>query len=160
MRFQFKVEKGMGMEQKAVRPAKTSKKPSLAQWLRELRVRVGYSQQDVASILNMSRSTYTYYETGRTVPDPMTLHRIARIFNVPIEVFFSTEDPDSIFANSDPPPCKPRAMKKQRFDPQHIGELTAEEKQIIAFLRDKELSAEAVIQALRNRFDNPKGKSV
>lgn len=146
------------MEHKAAQPANTQRKSSLALWLRELRVRAGYSQQDIASILNMSRSTYTYYETGRTVPDPMTLHRIARIFNVPLELFFSTEDPDITFANSDPPPRKPRAMKKQRFDPQRIGELSAEEKQIIAFLRDKGLSAEAVIQALRNRFDPPKGK--
>lgn len=147
------------------RPAKPSnaqkqKRFGIAAWLRELRVRAGYSQQDVASILNMNRSTYTYYETGKTVPDPMTLNRIAKIFSVPIEVFFSTEDPGTAFADSGDTRDRARAPKKLRPDPQRIGELTAEEKQIIAFLRDKGLSAEAVIQALRNRFDPPTEKDV
>ena len=61
---------------------------SLAARLRELRLQVGYSQKNVADLLNVNRSTYTYYETGKTTPDPMTLNRIAKIFGVPLAEFF------------------------------------------------------------------------
>lgn len=38
--------------------------------LRVLRkVRTNYSQEDMARLLNISRSTYTYYETGKSEPN-------------------------------------------------------------------------------------------
>lgn len=64
---------------------------TLAERLRAFRVQVGFSQKNVADVLNVSRSTYTYYETGKTTPDPATLNRIAKILNVPLEYFFSSE---------------------------------------------------------------------
>ena len=47
--------------------------------LRKLRLKAGYSQKNVADLLNVSRSTYTYYETGKTSPDPFTLNRPAAV---------------------------------------------------------------------------------
>ena len=41
------------------------------------------SQQQVANVLNVDRSTYTYYETGKTTPSASTLLKLAKIFNVP-----------------------------------------------------------------------------
>ena len=64
---------------------------TLPERLRGFRLRAGFSQQNVADILNVSRSTYTYYETGKTTPDPTTLNRIAKIFAVPLEEFFLEE---------------------------------------------------------------------
>ena len=52
----------------------------LAARLRQARLQAGYSQQNIADALNVNRATYTYYETGKTSPDPITLGRIARIF--------------------------------------------------------------------------------
>lgn len=45
------------------------------------------SQQQVANILNIDRSTYTYYETGKTTPSASMLLKISKIFNVPCAVF-------------------------------------------------------------------------
>ena len=53
------------MEKKAGKTYKLRQRANLATLLRELRQRAGFSQREVASILNMNRSTYTYYETGK-----------------------------------------------------------------------------------------------
>lgn len=51
--------------------------------LRVLRkVRTNYSQEDMARLLNISRSTYTYYETGKSEPNYDKLHKLASIFAV------------------------------------------------------------------------------
>ena len=64
----------------------------LAERLRQARLQAGYSQQNIADALNVNRATYTYYETGKTSPDPVTLGKIARICGAPIEFFFEEED--------------------------------------------------------------------
>ena len=53
--------------------------------LRELRVKSGYTQHQIADILNIDRSTYTYYETGKTSPDITVLAKLSKIFNVSID---------------------------------------------------------------------------
>lgn len=45
------------------------------------------SQQQVANILNIDRSTYTYYETGKTTPSASMLLKLSKIYNVPCAVF-------------------------------------------------------------------------
>lgn len=120
--------------------------------LRKYRKAAGYSQKEVAAILCMNRSTYTYYETGKTAPDPDTLYRISKIFGVTMEAFFEDEKPVLKLSDSGAP--RPRAYRLQRPDPKHVGDLTTEERQIIAYMRDKNLAATAVLRALRKRFDS------
>lgn len=50
--------------------------------LREYREACALSQQQVADALNIERSTYTKYETGKTEPNLVTLVKLAVIFNV------------------------------------------------------------------------------
>jgi transcriptional regulator with XRE-family HTH domain len=50
--------------------------------LRELRGKCGYTQSQVAKLLNIDRSTYAYYETGKTRPDVSSLVMLAKIFNI------------------------------------------------------------------------------
>lgn len=50
--------------------------------LKYLRQRSGYSQQDLADLLKISKSTIGMYEQGRRNPDYETLEKIADIFNV------------------------------------------------------------------------------
>ena len=40
------------------------------------------TQQQVADRLRIERSTYTYYETGKTKPDIATLIKLAKIYNI------------------------------------------------------------------------------
>ncbi len=139
------------MENKSGKNLEMGKPSSFAAALRKYRMQAGFSQREVATILRMNRSTYTYYETGKTAPDPETLNRIAKIFGVPMETFFDAgEAPLKL---SDSGQVRKRANKIKRPDPQRIGDLTTEEKQVIAFLRVKCLSDESVLQALQKRFD-------
>lgn len=61
-------------------------KKELAENIKAMRKDMGFTQQQMADALGIERSTYTYYETAKTLPDIFTLIRISKIFN--IDVFF------------------------------------------------------------------------
>ena len=42
------------------------------------------TQQDIADVLGVDRSTYTFYETGKTSPSIATLQKLSNIYNVTI----------------------------------------------------------------------------
>ena len=54
----------------------------ISYWLKFYRHECGLTQQQVADRLKIERSTYTYYETGKTKPDINTLVKIAKVFNI------------------------------------------------------------------------------
>lgn len=120
----------------------------LAERLRQARLQAGYSQQNIADALNVNRATYTYYETGKTSPDPVTLGKIARICGAPIDFFFEEEESSLPLLLAD----RERCPKKPFPDPQKIGELTAEEKRLIALLRaSQKVSAGEVADWVRDQ---------
>ncbi|GHU82429.1 hypothetical protein AGMMS50284_4270 [Clostridia bacterium] len=45
------------------------------------------TQAQVAKELKIDRSSYTYYEIGKTMPSIKTIIKLARIFDVPYTVF-------------------------------------------------------------------------
>ena len=126
---------------------------SLALRLRKFRIDAGFSQKNVADMLNVSRSTYTYYETGKTTPDPATLNRIARLLGVSIEDFFSEdfELPSPLLLRDAVE--NRRSPKRVRPDPQKVGELTSGEKAIVAFLRDRSVPADSALDVLKDHFE-------
>ncbi len=62
--------------------------------LREQRKRMDMTQEQVAKSLNIVRSTYAYYETGKTCPDFATVVRIAHLFNVTTDYLLDADAPD------------------------------------------------------------------
>lgn len=54
----------------------------ISYWLKFYRHECGLTQQQVADRLKIERSTYTYYETGKTKPDISTLIKIAKVFDI------------------------------------------------------------------------------
>ncbi len=54
----------------------------ISYWLKYYRHEAGYTQQQIANQLKIERSTYTYYETGKTKPDINTLIKLAKIYNI------------------------------------------------------------------------------
>ena len=50
--------------------------------LKRLRYQCGFTQKQIADLLNVDRSTYTYYETGRTRPDVDMIVKIANVYKV------------------------------------------------------------------------------
>ena len=53
-----------------------------AENLRRLRKEQGYTQAELAKLLNINRTTYTKYETGVTEPDFERLQLICEVFGV------------------------------------------------------------------------------
>lgn len=53
--------------------------------LKKLRLQNDYTQQKLADLLHMNRTSISRYETGSLEPDINTLIKIAGIFNVSID---------------------------------------------------------------------------
>ena len=60
-------------------------KSNLGELLKRYRTNCLLTQQQVADDLNINRTTYTYYETGKTEPSIETLHKLVQIFNITYE---------------------------------------------------------------------------
>ena len=60
---------------------------TIGEKLRFYREACALSQEQVAKALNVHRSTYTYYENGKTQPSLNTVAKLAAIFNIsPLEL--------------------------------------------------------------------------
>ncbi len=57
----------------------------LGQYLRNLRKSYGYTQEYVASQLNIIHQTYSHYETGRIMPPADAIYLLARLYHLPAE---------------------------------------------------------------------------
>lgn len=53
--------------------------------IRANRVRVGYSQRDLASLLNVSDVAVCKWETGKAIPATANLINMARLFGVTLD---------------------------------------------------------------------------
>lgn len=93
---------------------------NLQKMLRNVRVSCGFSQRQVAEALHINRSTYTYYENGKTSPDVRTLRALATLYNVPAEIFMFPEK----YIDMELKKVKVRARRKALPDPQRMGDLT------------------------------------
>ena len=60
---------------------------TLNEKLKYLRSLENLPQHMIASILKIERSTYSYYESGKTTPNIYMLYAIARIYDLPMEFF-------------------------------------------------------------------------
>lgn len=125
-----------------------NQRTSLANTLRRLRLNAGYTQQNLADALNINRSTYTYYETGKTTPDIHTLKTLAKILGVPVQTFL---DEENITSLSDFTGRRPKRIIEK--NPTKIGELSSKEKSLIALLRSTDKKdIEKLIDEMKNLF--------
>lgn len=67
----------------------TQRQQTLPEYLRQLRISNKYRQSFVASRLNISRQTYSHYETGRIRPPAGALYGLAKLYEVPVENLLS-----------------------------------------------------------------------
>ena len=57
----------------------------LAVKLKELRKAHGYTQDYVATVLDIVRQTYSHYETGKRTPNSETLFKLAGLYNISVD---------------------------------------------------------------------------
>ena len=58
----------------------------------ELREKYGYTQKKMSELLGIERSTYTYYETGKTEPSLRVLRKMAVVFHVSTDYLVDMSD--------------------------------------------------------------------
>lgn len=104
--------------------------------LKLLRTISGLVQEDVADYLGIARSTYTYYETGKTSPSIYMLYELAKLYNVTIDVFFNHDFQE----NAQEYAKQQRKSKRIVGAPQKLGDLTKEEKNLILNMRREKQS--------------------
>ena len=105
----------------------------LNQRLRSLREKCGFTQEQVAKTLNIDRSSYTYYETGKTEPSIASLIKLSNLFKVPVEDLLGSEC-TSQTVMKDSKPAK-RTPAKTAENTSHIFDLDKQEKQILCYYR-------------------------
>lgn len=53
--------------------------------LKELRVRAGLTQKQIADMLSLDRSSYSYYETSKSLPTVTSLKRLSTLYGVSMD---------------------------------------------------------------------------
>ena len=99
--------------------------------LRELRVKSGYTQVQIAKILNIDRSTYSYYEIGKTTPDISVLITLSKVFNIPINDMLADEGTPEAMADSG----SKSNFSYSKKNTSHIYELSDNEKALVGAYR-------------------------
>lgn len=105
----------------------------VAQRLKAARTACKLTQNQVAEILGIDRSAYTYYETGKTSPSLPNLQRLASLFKVDVAWLLSdlSERQESpVLSSSGDAFTLQKEIAERR-----LNELSKEERQIVAFYR-------------------------
>ena len=53
--------------------------------LKQLRIQAGLTQKQVADMLSLDRSSYSYYETGKSLPTVTSLKRLSTLYGVSMD---------------------------------------------------------------------------
>ena len=73
---------------------------SIGQNLLRLRTKLGYTQKEIADLVNIDRTTYSKYETGATEPSVELLQKFAELFSVDFNTLVVNEDEISLADSS------------------------------------------------------------
>ncbi|MDR0314345.1 MAG: helix-turn-helix transcriptional regulator [Oscillospiraceae bacterium] len=120
-----------------------------AETLRTLREENGFSQHQVAKILQVHRSTYSYYESGKSQPPFSTLVKLANIFNVDPNFLLGYEYAETTALHDH----KSYYISKNKDVPRYVCDLSSDEQKLIMAYRiitDRELllkTAEDLLEA-------------
>ena len=122
----------------------------ISEIIKKLRIQKRYTQKEVADLLGVDRSTYSYYELGRINPDIKTIMKLAEIFEVHYTEILESE---KRFRFSDV------KSSENKFDEKYekfiFGNLTAEERDaLIAFKLLPKDSKNEVIELIDRKFND------
>ena len=101
----------------------------LSEQLKIIRKANGFTQADIAKVIGIERSTYASYETGRNRPDVSVLEKIAKAFNVTVDYILSIKGGQLVRVSD--------VSKPYDNEPKLLSELSAEERVLIAKLRNE-----------------------
>ncbi len=130
----------------------------LATHLRLLREKNGLTQKQVAEILNIDRSTYAYYECGKTRPDILTIAKLARLYRISTDFLLDVKNP-AFHAEFHDDRVEYRTLQSERVG--YLSDLSRDEQELI--LHYRQLSDKAAVfaclQALYDEERSHRGES-
>lgn len=118
--------------------------------LKRLRKACGFRQEEVAKVLGVDRSAYSYYESGKTEPSVKNLIKIARMFKVDIDVLVGNSEYATALALNNEP--------ADEYDSQLCADLdslrscSSQERVLVAMLRQAQ-DKEAFISAVKAQYE-------
>ncbi len=105
----------------------------LKEKLKEYRVLCGYSQQQLADVLNIHRSTYSYYELGKTEPSLDNIRTLAMVFGVSLNELLEVDRP--VMSTVGDPGGYDEFDYLGESSVNRVGDLTRDEKMLIMRFR-------------------------
>lgn len=111
--------------------------------IRVCRIACGYSQDNIAELIGCTRPTYTYIESGKTSISAYACYAISKALEISLEELFNPNI--SISTKND------RPAKSVSPNPEKIGQLSPDERLIIAYLRINNDVMEEIIKNIRKR---------
>ena len=127
---------------------------NLQENLKIFRKACGLTQEDMGEALGVDRSTYTYYETGRSFPSIENLIRIIRIFGInSVDTLLGVDKTSGEISVSAPPVIYGNSEQTKAFMPS----LSRDETRVI--LDYRQLSAEQKTE-LKGILDDLKEKAL
>lgn len=118
---------------------KMDSKGLLGARLRKYRVENGYSQNHIANVLGIERSTYTYYEVGKTTPVIFDLMRLADLYGTNLDDLLGfhadSYDPLAFGEPRTPERSTTPRKNKDRYLRESVQDLSSEERQLLAYYR-------------------------
>lgn len=112
--------------------------------LKQLRESHGMTQAQLSNLLEIERSTYAYYETGR-VPGLEILVKLARIYQVSLDYLALREEADPDFFFASPYPEEEQAQNLHLSPDEkkmlYLYRLCDDKNAVLEFIRNKNLEA-------------------
>lgn len=121
----------------------------LATHLRLLREKNGLTQKQVAEMLNIDRSTYAYYESGKTRPDILTIAKLARLYRISTDFLLDVRIPSLHMTLHDE---RVEYQSKSTIRGQYLSDLARDEQDLILCYRQLE-DKKAALASLQTLFD-------
>ena len=135
----------------------------LSEYLRKIRTAAGYTQADIAKMLGVDRSTYAYYENGKTEPNITNLKKLANLYKITLDDLLRCRMPGTdvrLAAKEQMEPGAPESFRAQDQDAESLKSFRAlapDEKTLVMLYRSAEDQA-AFIEYLRAYDGLPKGE--
>ncbi len=106
---------------------------TFGQFITLLRRQAGYTQQNIAELLGIDRSTYTYYENDKTLPNIQYTRQLANLYNLTVDELIDCRiHPRAVDTMRAPEPELPNlAVENLQF----FRSLTNEEKSLVLLYR-------------------------
>lgn len=118
--------------------------------LKKLRKACGFKQEEVAKVLGVDRSAYSYYESGKTEPSVRNLIKISRMFKVDVDALVgNSEYASSLALNNEP---ADEYDSRLCADIDTLDKCSSQEKILIALFRQAQ-DKEAVLSAVKAQTD-------